>query len=289
MNRPLTLTALLLTPALAALAQQTTDLRKALAFHAAFDDQPDATFAKGDGKLYHAPAMNQRDQAAPGLPAGGEVTLAPGEGKFGGALRFAKSKGPVVFFKAKDNVPGPAPDWSGTVSFWLRTDPAKDLPDGFCDPIQITSKQWDDAAMFVEFEKRPAGIPFRLGIYADKNVWNPQGRKFEDIPAAERPLVTVAQPPFAGDKWTHVAFTFSGFNTGKAGGTAALYLDGKKAGGLGPRMQTFTWDAEKAALLPGLSYIGLMDDLAVFHRALTAEEIAALCALRNGVRDLTNR
>jgi hypothetical protein len=280
---------LLLSPALSPLTadvQQPGEVGKALTFHAAFDDKPDAVFAKGDGVLYHAPAMNQRDQAAPGLPAGGEVALAPGAGKFGGALQFAKSQGPIVFFKAKDNVPMPAADWSGTVSFWLSTDPAKDLPDGFCDPLQLTSKQWDDAAMFVEFEKRPAGIPFRLGVYADKNIWNPQGRKFEDIPAAERPLITVMQPPFAGSKWTHVAFTFSGFNTGKADGNTALYLDGKKAGGLGPRTQTFTWDAEKAAIMPGLSYVGLMDDLAVFNRALTAEEIAALFALKNGVSDL---
>ncbi len=289
MNRALSFAALLLTPALAATAQQVAEPSKSLTFHAAFDDKPDAAFAKGDGTLYHAPAIHQRDKAAPGLPAGGEVALAPGAGKFGGALKFAKSKGPIVFYKAKDNVPMPAPDWSGTVSFWLSTDPAKDLPDGFCDPVQLTSKQWDDAAFFVEFEKRSAGIPFRLGVYADKSVWNPAGRKFEEIPAAERPLITVARPPFAGDRWTHVAFTFSGFNTGKPNGSAALFLDGEKAGDLSPRTQTFTWDASKAAIMPGLSYAGLMDDLAVFNRALTTDEIRALFTLRNGVSDLTKR
>jgi hypothetical protein len=268
---------------------QQPGLKEALTFHAAFDGKPDANFAKGDPVLYHAPAMNQRRAAAPGLPAGGEVVLAPGAGKFGGALKFSKSKGPIVFYEAKDNVPMPAPGWSGTVSFWLSTDPAKDLPDGFCDPIQITSKQWDDAAMFVEFEKRAAGVPFRLGVYADKTVWNPQGRKFDDIPAAERPLVTVVKPPFAAGKWTHVAFSFSDFNSGKPNGIATLYLDGKEADALSPRTQTFTWDAELAAIMPGLSYIGLMDDLAVFNLALTTEEIAALFALKNGVSDLTKK
>ena len=45
----------------------------------------------------------------------------------------------------------------------------------------------------------------------------PTKRKFEDIPASERPLVTVTDPPFSGNKWTHVVFTFERFNTGKAG------------------------------------------------------------------------
>ena len=247
---------------------------------------PNADHARGDGSLYHAPAMNKRDAAAPGLPAGGEVKHEPQAGRFGGALRFNVSKGPMVFFKADRNFPAPAPAWSGTIAFWLSTDPSKELPDGFCDPIQITSRQWDDAAMFVEFEKRGTGIPFRLGVYADKSVWNPAGRKFDDIPAAERPLITVSKPPFAAGTWTHVAFAFSRFNTGQPDGTATLYLDGKPAGSLGPRRQTFTWDAAKAAIMPGLNYIGLMDDLAVFDRALGTDEIGTLFALTSGVAEL---
>jgi Concanavalin A-like lectin/glucanases superfamily len=263
-----------------------TKIRDALMFHVSFDESPDADHARGDRALYHAPAMNKRDAAVPGLPAGGEVKHEPRTGRFGGALKFNKSKGPMVFFKADRNFPAPAPSWSGTVAFWLNTDPANDLPDGFCDPIQITSKQWDDAAMFVEFEKRATGIPFRLGVYADKAAWNPAGRKFDDIPASERPLITVPKPPFAAGKWTHVAFSFSRFNTGRPDGTATLYLDGKPAGSLGPRTQTFTWDAAKAAIMPGLNFIGLMDEFAVFDRALSADEIGTLFALKAGVAEL---
>jgi hypothetical protein len=36
----------------------------------------------------------------------------------------------------------------------------------------------------------------------------------------------------------------------------------------------------------GLSYIGLWDELSVFNRALTADEIRHLHGLKNGVRDL---
>ena len=264
----------------------THSLRKALTFCASFDRSADADFALGDTALWNAPAMNQRDDAAKGLPPGGEIKLEPRAGRFGGALSFGKSTGPMVFYRAEKNFPMSAADWAGTVSFWLSTDPVKDLNDGFCDPIQLTSKQWDDAAIFVEFEKRPAGIPFRLGVYADHAVWNPTRRKFEDIPAAERPLASVEKPPFAAGKWTHVAVVIESFNTDKPNGLATLYLDGKKAGEIARRTQTFTWDPRKADLMLGLNYIGLMDEIALFNRALSPEEIAALYALPAGVKEL---
>jgi len=268
-------------------AETAPALRGALVFHASFDGGLEADFGRGDRRLFHATSIEKRGEATAGLPAGGEAEFKPGAGRFGGALRFNKSKSPLLFFKADKNIPLPAPDWSGTVSFWLSTDPAGELAEGFCDPIQLTSKQWDDAAFFVEFEKRPAGIPFRLGVYADKAVWNPKGLKWEEIPAAQKPLAAVEQPPFSKGKWTHVAFVFSKFNTGQPNGLATLYLDGKKAGEISPRTQTFTWDPARAVIMLGVSYVGLMDDLAVFNRALTADEIGQVHALPGGAGDLT--
>lgn len=271
------------------LAQDLGSLRKALLFHASFDQGMDADVAKGEKWLFTAENMNKRENAKRGLPSGNEVVLERASGKFGGALRFNKSKGPMVFYRASGNFPDRTKNWSGTVSFWLNTDPQKELPDGFCDPIQITSKQWDDAALFVEFEKRPSGIPFRLGVYADKGVWNPMGLKFETIPPSERPLITVDRPPFAGSRWTNVVFVTTHFNTGAADGIATLYLDGEKAGELSTRQQTFSWDDNKAAIMLGLNYIGLMDDLAVFSRGLDSTEVKTLYGLQNGIRDLSQR
>lgn len=261
-------------------------LRQALTFHASFDAGPAADHAAGDRTLYHAPSLDRRDATTAGLPATGEVVLAESPGRPGQALHFKKTKAPLMLFKADKNFPRPAPGWAGTVSFWLSIDPAADLDDGFCDPIQLTSKKWDDAALFVEFEKRAAGIPFRLGVYADTPVWNPQGRKWEDIPLAEKPLVVVEKPPFAKNTWTHVAFTIDHFNTGQPNGSARLYLNGQPAGLLSPRTQTFTWDPERAIIMLGVSYAGLFDDLALFHRALTPEEIARLHHLGTNTRSL---
>jgi hypothetical protein len=260
-------------------------LRKALTFHASFDGGVDAARAAGDPALYWAPSFKQRQDAARGLPTGGEVLLARGQGRFGDALRFTQRKSPVVFFKGTGNMPYRPQDWSGTVSFWLSVDFAE-LEPGFCDPVQITPHAWNDGAFFVEFEKRPESIPFRLGVYSDFKVWNPENRRFADIPQHEKPLVAVEQPPFGRGKWTHVAFTFERFNTGRPDGVARLYLDGTAQGGLSPRQQTFTWDPEKNAVALGLGYIGLLDELSIFDRALSADEIRELYGLKTGVTAL---
>jgi hypothetical protein len=257
-------------------------LRQALAFHAPFDRTVDAAHAAGDPKLYWAPNLKARTEAKPGLPATGAVHAA-GAGRFGDALRFTAPKSPVVFFKGEHNMPYAAANWSGTVSFWLSADPEGELAPGFCDPVQITPRAWNDAAFFVEFEKRPESIPFRLGVYADLNVWNPEKRRFADIPASERPLITIDKPPFAKGKWTHVLFTFERFNTGKPDGVARLYLDGAPSGSLTPRQQTFTWTPDMTAIALGLNYVGFMDDLAIFNRVLDEREIQALYKLEKGI------
>jgi hypothetical protein len=251
-------------------------LRKSLTFYASFDHGADADFARGDRAIYSAPNMKQPRAGTPGLPASGVISIAKGEGRFGDALRFHRKSSEMVFFRAKENVSYRPRDWGGTVSLWLRTSPQEDLAPGFCDPIQITPREWNDAAFFVEFEKRTNAIPFRLGAYADFKIWNPANRDWGSIPAQEKPLITVAQPPIARERWMHVVFTWDRFNTGQPEGVTRLYLNGEDQGVVASRLQTFTWDTEKALIMLGLNYVGYWDELAVFDRPLTAAEIGLL-------------
>lgn len=261
-------------------------LRTGLTFHASFDRGVDADYGAGDRKLYFAPSMKHPRAGQPGLPPGGHVNIAKGEGRFGDALRFHKKASEMVFFQSERNMVYAKDNWSGTVSLWLRVDPEKELAMGFCDPIQITPREWNDAAFFVEFEKRTNSIPFRLGAYADFKVWNPQNRDWNSISMAEKPLITVNKPPHSGDRWTHVVFTFERFNTGRPDGVAKLYLNGELHGVLSPRGQTFTWDPSRALVMLGLNYIGMLDELAIFNRALADQEIRTLYQLREGVASL---
>ena len=46
------------------------------------------------------------------------------------------------------------------------------------------------------------------------------------------------------------------------------------------------WDPTQVLLVLGASYVGHMDDLAVFNRALTAGEVQRLYELKRGVSEL---
>jgi hypothetical protein len=259
----------------------TADLQKAIIFHASFDESENADFALGDRQFYHAAGM--KAAAAPGFPATGTVSRVK-DGKFGGALRFHKKSDEAMSFKAERNVAFNTTNFAGTVSLWLSVTPDEDLAPGYTDPVQITSKKWDDAAFFVEFTKDEKPREFRLGAYADTKVWNPNGRPWEQIPFAEKPLIKVERPPFKRTDWTHVVFTFSNYNTGQPNGTTHLYLNGEPRGSLTPRTQTFTWNIAEARIYLGLSYIGAFDELTVFNRALTAAEVKELHTLPKGVK-----
>lgn len=267
-------------------AQAGHGLGEALVFHAPFDGKGDAAFGKGDLKIYSATSMKHPRTGTAGLPASRFVTLAAGEGKFGDGLQFHRKSSEMIFFQAEKNFPYQQKDWSGTVSLWLKVDPEMELAPGYTDPIQITPREWNDAAFFVEFTADDKPRHFRLGAYADFKIWNPDNRDWNIIPFAEKPLVRVERPPFNRQSWTHVVFTFEKFNTGRKDGIATLYLNGNAQGQLSPREQTFTWDPAKTLIMVGLSYVGMLDELAVFNRALTSKEVQQLHELKNGVASL---
>ncbi len=261
-------------------------LRDALTFHASFDQSGDAEFARGDRAIYTAEERNKRDAAKPGLPGSDDVRIAAGEGKFGAALEFRRKIKPQVFFRGGENIGYQARNWNGALSFWLRLDPDKDLEPGYCDPIQLVAQAWGEGNMFVEFSKDHTPRHFRYAIMAVTKLWNPQNKKWEEMPDAERPMVPVLQPPFRRDRWTHVLVTFANANTGEKNGRGTLYLDGKKIGSFDGWNNTFNWDVSKSALTIGLWYIGFIDDLAVFNRELTDAEVQTVHSLRNGIGDL---
>jgi hypothetical protein len=252
-------------------------IRASTTFWASFDRGADADFAKGDKRIFTA-ASAKRDKVSPGLPQG-DVEIAKGQGRGGSdALRFLKKSNRVVFFQAAGNIDYRKRDWSGTVSFWLSLDPHVDLGNWFCDPIQITEKAWNDGGLWVDFSKDERPKLFRLGVFADFKVWNPDNRDYEKMTPAERPMATAPNPVFARGKWTHVAIAFEKFNTGKPDGVAKLFLDGKLQGTVSGRNQQFTWNVDKAAIQLGMNYVGVFDDLSIYNRALSDAEIESLHA-----------
>jgi hypothetical protein len=262
-----------------------------LVFYANFDKSPDAVVAQGDGRLYTAAsvadAIARKDLQIGQLPA--EVRLQADGGKYGGALKFDdKSSRVLVYLGDAINgwaqpTDGRITNWSGTVSFWLKLDPKQDLKPGYCDPIQITQHAWNNAALFVDFDNT-AERDFRLGVFSDIAAWNPDNTPWEAFPVDKRPMVVVKNSPFTRDRWTHVALTFDKLNPNDGTvSSATLFLNGKSQGKLeGP--MPFQCDLTKAIVMIGVDYIGQLDELTVFRRALTPEEIRRISLSQEPLR-----
>lgn len=262
---------------------RTPAFRESLLLFASFDESEHADFARGDRRLFTAQSL-KREKVAVGLTPKG--TRLHDRGKFGRSLFFPKKTPNITFYKGGKNVAYQRDrPFEKTISFWMSLTPDSDLPPGFVDPLQITDKKWNDASIFVDFTKA-SPRQFRLGVYSDFKFWNPNNRKYDDIPESERPLVSVDKPPFRNDKWTHVAITLSNMNppSGK-NSLATLYLDGKSQGAL-TRPQRFTWSADQVVVMLGIYYVGHLDDFAMFDKALSAAEVKQLHELPQGIKTL---
>jgi hypothetical protein len=251
---------------------QVTSPAADMILHASFDDVTDLNLFDKNGWIYTA-ASPKRDNAKQGLNVD-SVSIAKGQGRYRDALKFSAKSDQVLFYQGSE-FGYKTKDWSGTVSLWMKLDPNKDLEPGFCDPIQITERGWNDGAFFVDFDK---DLPrdFRLGVFPDYAFWNPADTKFDDIPLAERPMVTVKNPPFNAKEWTHVCFTWENINSSDSSpATTTLYLNGKSQGSL-KRPMKFTWEPSRVGIMIGVYFVGLMDDLIIFNKSLSAEQVELL-------------
>ena len=83
-------------------------------------------------------------------------------------------------------------------------------------------------------------------------------------------MVTVKNPPFSRSDWTHVVFTFDNVNSSsESPSVASLYVNGKLQGAVRQPL-VYKWDLSKVAIMLGIEYIGDLDDLMIFRRAITA-------------------
>lgn len=260
-----------------------TSLKMALTLYASFDNGVQADFALGDSLLYSVPNRSIRDSAQIGIHKPG-VRISEGAGRYGDALLFTEDSKGNIYYPSKNNISYNTTNWEGAVSFWLSLDPATDLDPGYCDPIQITDVSYNDASIWVDFTKdNPRD--FRLGIIGDRTSWNPtpEGPDNENSIFNEQ-LIAVSKPPFAGGSWTHILINYTGLNTDQ--GKAALYMNGELRGIRKDIKDPFTWDVEKSNIYLGLGYIGLMDELSIYNKHLSQEEITTLYTLDQGVHQL---
>ena len=157
---------------------------------------------------------------------------------------------------------------------WVNHDPDTQLKTGFCDPVQITQKGAGNGGIWFDFNDAKPNRNLRMGTFPAV----PEGRApIKESREAFSPMVWVDKPGFKVGDWHHVALVWRNFDTSKNDASAALYIDGKLMGEIKKDYPiSMDWDLDKAGIYIAVSYIGLMDELALFNRALTPEEIGVL-------------
>jgi len=263
-----------------AAAQNTAALKQALTFHASFDKGFDADFSRGEKG-----ALARTKQGTVPLAANEELKLVPG-GRFGGGLHFTKKGSTQPRFKGAGVLGYNDKNWSASVSVWLRLDPDKDLEPGYCDPVQIVGDDTKKGFIFMEWSKDDAPRHFRFAIRPKIELWNPSGLDWAKMTDAQRPAVNLRRAPFSREAWTHAVFTMANINDKARKPVGRLYLNGKLMGSIENWDLTLGWNPDAVQLVLGASYVGHLDELAVFNRVLTEAEVKVLNGLKSGVREL---
>ncbi len=250
-------------------------LRDAVSFYASFDESLRGDFGRGEMSLstrFDSGTEKGAFDFEPGFDPR-LFRIAKLRGVHGGALEVTGvlPRRGRVFFPAKGNIAYRADGWGGAVSFWLNTDPNTSLQTPFCDPVQITEKGAGNGGVWCDFpDVKPRDM--RLGAFPAVA----SGGKPIPETAPDAPLVRMVNVAFHVGEWHHVVLSWTNFDSGKPDATAVLYVDGKRIGDLRDRDIAMRWNLDKTGIYIALSYIGLMDEFAVFQRALTDEEAALL-------------
>lgn len=259
-----------------------SELKEALTFYTSFDNGTSADFALGDKSIYSAPSRRSLDS----LQAGISITdheILKGKGKVGDAFKFGSRSDKVVFYKSKDNISYSDKSWSGSISFWLSLDPTTDLEPGYTDPIQITDVRYNDASIWVDFtNKNPRD--FRLGVIGDMAVWSLDTIETPADSVFEARLVRVKNPPFTKSSWTHILITYQALGTSQS--ISSLFMNGEKKGSVEGIEDPFTWNLDKSNIYLGLGFIGLMDELSIFNKPLTDEQVLEVYQLEGGIKSI---
>jgi hypothetical protein len=248
-------------------------LRAAATFYASFDDKVQGDFGVGGVTLStrtNHPTEKGQFVVEKGFNA---KAIRIGKGIHGGALDAVDvlPNNGRIFFPLKGNIAFQQGGWGGAVSMWINTDPNQLLKTRFCDPVQITQKGANNGGIWFDFnDAKPRDL--RMGMFPAIPEGKP-GIKEED---ANAPMVRVKGVTFKAGEWHHIVLSWRNFDTGKPDAEATLYIDGRRIGDVKERDIAMAWDVDKAGIYVAVNYIGLLDEFAVFGRALTPAEVAAL-------------
>lgn len=249
-------------------------LKMSVTFYASFDSVIGADFGGGDQAIYTGVRPDPK-KAKPEPIAGADPKsfVIAKEGIAGGCLQGIDSlpKNGRLYFKAKGNIAFKKGGWGGAVSVWINFDPDKMLKSQFCDPVQITQKGANNGGIWFDFnDAKPRDM--RHGAFPAFK----EGEKSISEADPRAPMVRVPKVGFKSGDWHHLVLSWKNFDTGKPDAVSAFFVDGKLMGEIKDREIAMDWDIEQAGIFTAIGFIGLLDELTIFNRPLTLDEIELL-------------
>jgi hypothetical protein len=264
---------------LAAAGTDEAELRKAVTFYASFDEAVKGDF--GGGELTPSTRSNHKTEKGAYVIEKGApekaFRIAAGKGISGGALEAIDvlPDNGRIFFPAKGNISFRKGGWGATLSMWINHDPDTQLKTRFCDPVQITQKGAGNGGLWFDFNDAKPNRNLRTGAFPAV----PEGKSpIKESREAFSPMVWVDQPGFKAGQWHHIALVWENLDTGRNDARAALHIDGRLMGEIKDKDYPISmdWDLDKVGIYLAVSYIGLIDEFALFNRPLTGAEIELL-------------
>jgi hypothetical protein len=250
-------------------------VRKAVTFYASFDEAVKGDVGGGElraGTRFPHPTEKGQFVFEKRIDSS-VLKIANGKGIAGGAFAATDvvPKNGWLYFPVKGNLAYKKDGWSGSLSVWCNTDPHRLIKAKFCDPVQITQKGYDNGALWFDFnDAKPRAL--RFGAFTAR----PEGQKAVPESDPKVPLVRAPGVDWKAGEWHHVVLTFKNLDTGKPDAITALYIDGKLIGEVKDQAIAMGWNVEKANVYLSLGYVGLLDEFALFDRALSAEDVTLL-------------
>jgi hypothetical protein len=251
-------------------------IRKAVTLYASFDDAVKMDFGSGD-PVPGTRSVDPDDKKKFLFDKGFDpkyFRIAKDKGIAGSCLEVLDlpPRSARLYFPARDNVAFRKDGgWGGAFSVWINTDPNQSLKTPFCDPVLITQKGLNNGSIWAHFnDAKPRAL--QAGTYP--SIPDGQEPVPEEDPRA--PLTRLKNVSFKAGEWHHILLSWDRFNTGKKDGTHTLYIDSKKVGELTAYEVGMDWDIDRTRVYFAVNLIGLLDEMAVFRRPLTAEEVALL-------------
>lgn len=251
-------------------------LLQAVSLYASFDEKVQADVG-GGGLTFSTRFNHPTEKGAFVFEKGFNdkiFQIAPKKGIQGGALapKDVLPDNGRIFLPLRGNLAFKPGGWGGAVSVWINTDPNKLLKTTFCDPIQITQKGANNGGIWFDFNNAKPRRDMRMGLFPAAS----DGQKgfTEDDPNA--PMVKIPGVDFQEGQWHHVVLSWKNFDTGRPDAHGILYVDGKKIGEVKDRAIAMAWDPDKAGIYVAVNYLGLLDELALFSREISNEEVETL-------------